>query len=37
VTLRFGEMIDLTPGEGNEDFESHRARLQQIMLPGLIS
>jgi lysophospholipid acyltransferase (LPLAT)-like uncharacterized protein len=37
VTLRFGEMIDVTPGENNKDFESHRARLQQIMLPGLIT
>jgi lysophospholipid acyltransferase (LPLAT)-like uncharacterized protein len=37
VTLRFGEMIDVTPGESNKDFESHRARLQQIMLPGLIT
>jgi hypothetical protein len=30
-------MIDVTPGESNKDFESHRARLQQIMLPGLIT
>jgi lysophospholipid acyltransferase (LPLAT)-like uncharacterized protein len=37
VTLRFGEMLDVTSGESNEDFESHRARLQQIMLPGLIT
>ena len=37
VTLRFGEMIDMTAGEGDDDFEKHRTRLQQIMLPGLIT
>jgi hypothetical protein len=37
VTLRFGEMIDMTSGEGEDDFEKHRTRLQQIMLPGLIT
>jgi hypothetical protein len=37
VHLRFGEMLDLTTGEGNETFEGHRSRLQEIMLPGLIS
>jgi lysophospholipid acyltransferase (LPLAT)-like uncharacterized protein len=37
VTLRFGEMLDLTSGEGVDDFENHRLQLQQIMLPGLIS
>jgi len=37
VTLRFGEMLDLTSGEGDEAFEDHRMRLQQIMLPGLIT
>jgi lysophospholipid acyltransferase (LPLAT)-like uncharacterized protein len=37
VTLRFGEMMDLTAGEDDHDFENHRLQLQQIMLPGLIS
>ena len=37
VYLRFGEMLDLTTGEGDEAFEVHRMRLQQIMQPGLIS
>lgn len=37
VYLRFGEMVDLTTGEGDEAFEVHRMRLQQIMQPGLIS
>ena len=37
VTLRFGDMLDLTTGEGDEAFEDHRVRLQQIMQPGLIS
>ena len=37
VHLRFGEMLDLTTGEGDEAFEDHRLRLQQIMQPGLIS
>ena len=37
VYLRFGEMLDLTTGEGDEAFEEHRMRLQQIMQPGLIS
>ena len=37
VTIRFGEMLDLSTGEGNEAFEDHRVRLQQIMQPGLIS
>jgi len=35
VTLRFGEMLDLTSGTSEEDFECHRARLQEIMQPGL--
>jgi len=35
VTLRFGEMLDLTSGVSEEDFERHRARLQEIMLPSL--
>lgn len=37
VTLRFGEMLDLTLGHNDEDFESHRVRLQNIMQPGLIT
>lgn len=37
VNLRFGEMMDLTTGEGDEAFEDHRLHLQQIMQPGLIS
>jgi lysophospholipid acyltransferase (LPLAT)-like uncharacterized protein len=36
VRLRFGEMLDLSTGEGDEAFEGHRMRLQQIMQPGLI-
>jgi lysophospholipid acyltransferase (LPLAT)-like uncharacterized protein len=35
VTLRFGEMLDLTTGENEDDFEGHRIRLQTIMQPGL--
>jgi lysophospholipid acyltransferase (LPLAT)-like uncharacterized protein len=35
VTLRFGEMLDLTPGTSEEDFERQRIRLQEIMLSGL--
>jgi lysophospholipid acyltransferase (LPLAT)-like uncharacterized protein len=35
VTLRFGEMLDLTSGESAEDFERHRVRIQEIMQPGL--
>ena len=37
VHLRFGEMMDLTAGEGAEAFEDHRVKLEQIMQPGLIS
>jgi lysophospholipid acyltransferase (LPLAT)-like uncharacterized protein len=37
VTLRFGEMLDLTSGASQEDFECHRIRLQEIMQPGLHS
>ena len=37
VTLRFGDMLDLTSGESAEDFECQRARLQEIMQPGLHS
>ena len=35
VTLEFGEMLDLTAGESEDDFERQRQRLEQIMLPGL--
>lgn len=35
VTLRFGEMLDLTSGISDKDFEHHRVRLQEIMQPGL--
>ncbi|MBN2570097.1 MAG: lysophospholipid acyltransferase family protein [Deltaproteobacteria bacterium] len=35
VTLRFGEMLDLTSGTGEEDFEHNRLQLQAIMQPGL--
>lgn len=35
VTLRFGDLLDLTSGESEEDFERHRVRLQKIMHPGL--
>lgn len=37
VTLRFGELMDLSSGSSNEDFENHRARLQNIMQPSLIT
>ena len=37
VNLRFGEMLDLSSGESNENFEFQRLRLQKIMLPGLIT
>jgi len=37
VCLRFGDMLDLSTGEGDEAFEDHRMRLQQIMQPGLIA
>jgi lysophospholipid acyltransferase (LPLAT)-like uncharacterized protein len=37
VNLRFDEMIDLSAGESDEDFECHRARVQEIMQPGLIT
>jgi hypothetical protein len=37
VHLRFGEMLDLSAGDGDEAFEDHRVRLQLIMQPGLIS
>ncbi len=35
VTLRYGDMLDLTSKEGEEAFERQRLRLQEIMLPGL--
>ncbi|MBN1472402.1 MAG: lysophospholipid acyltransferase family protein [Syntrophaceae bacterium] len=35
VTLRYGEMLDMTSGEREEDFERQRIRLQEIMLSGL--
>jgi lysophospholipid acyltransferase (LPLAT)-like uncharacterized protein len=36
VILRFGEMLDLTSGDSDEDFEGHRSRLQNIMQHGLV-
>ena len=35
VVLRFGEMLDLSAGTSEEDFERQRVRLQEIMQPGL--
>ena len=37
VTLRFGEMLDLSSGTSENDFERQRLRLQEIMHPGLIA
>jgi len=37
VRLRFGDMLDLNTRESEEDVEVQRVRLQEIMLPGLIS
>ncbi len=37
VNLRFGEMLDLTSGVSDDDFELHRVRLQEIMQPGLFT
>jgi lysophospholipid acyltransferase (LPLAT)-like uncharacterized protein len=37
VTLRFGEILDLTSGMTDEDFELHQLRLQEIMQPGLLT
>jgi hypothetical protein len=37
VNLRFGEMLDLTSGVSDEDFELHRVRLQEIMQSGLLT
>lgn len=34
VNLRFGEMLDLTSGVSDKDFELQRVRLQEIMQPG---
>ena len=36
VKLRFGEMLDMTSGTSEEDFENHRIRLQEIMKSGLL-
>jgi lysophospholipid acyltransferase (LPLAT)-like uncharacterized protein len=36
VTLRFGDMLDLSSGESENDFELQRLRLQEIMQPGLV-
>ena len=35
VTLRFGEMLNFSSGKGEDHFEYHRARLQEIMQPEL--
>jgi hypothetical protein len=35
VKLRFGEMLDLTSGASDKDFELQRLRLEEIMQPGL--
>lgn len=35
VTLRFGDMMDLTSGVNEDDFENQRVRLEQTMLPAL--
>jgi hypothetical protein len=35
VTLRFGEMLDLSSGKGEDHFEYQRARLEEIMKPEL--
>jgi lysophospholipid acyltransferase (LPLAT)-like uncharacterized protein len=37
VNLRFGEMLDLTSGVSDKDFELHRVRLQEIMQPFLLT
>ena len=36
VTLHFGEMLDLTSAGSDQDFEPHRVRLQETMLPSLV-
>jgi len=35
VTLRFGEMLDVSSGPSEDEFERQRLRLQEIMKPGL--
>ena len=37
VNIRFGEMLDLTSGVNDKDFELQRVRLQEIMRPGLFT
>ncbi len=37
VNLRFGEMLDLTSGVSDKDFELQRVRLQEIMRPSLLA
>lgn len=37
VNLRFGEMLDLTSGVNDKDFEFHRVRLQEVMKPALLT
>jgi lysophospholipid acyltransferase (LPLAT)-like uncharacterized protein len=37
VNLRFGEMIDLSSGGSDSDFEHHRVRLQEIMRANLLT
>lgn len=37
VNLRFGEMLDLSSGASDEDFELQRVRLQKIMQPGILA
>jgi len=36
VYLRFGEMVDLTTGQGDAAFERHRLQLQESMRPYLL-
>ncbi|MHB8770939.1 MAG: lysophospholipid acyltransferase family protein [Syntrophales bacterium] len=36
VTLRFGEMLDWASAGSDNDFEPHRIRLQETMLPSLV-
>ncbi len=35
VTLRFGEMLDVSSGPSEDEFERQRLRLEEIMKPGL--
>ena len=37
VNLRFGQMIYLSSGESDEDFECYRARIQELMQPELVT